>query len=100
MPTVDHVVVLLAIRDASATAHAAADLASATRLRRETVDRVLGDLTRSDLLRTDGSHFQYAPAESVGEAIDLLRESYRTRPVTLIRAIYARARRAAASDRD
>jgi len=91
MPTMDHVTLLLAIR--ANTSHTPATLAKTTGLRHEVVDQVVHDLTASELVRADENGLRLTSSESVREVVALLEEAYRTRPVTLIRAFYARSGR-------
>jgi hypothetical protein len=84
--TVDHVALLLALRDQAGTAQTPTALAASTRLDRDVVNRALADLSDFHLVRR--------------EVVEELAHMYRTMPVTLIRAIYARPARAATSFAD
>lgn len=100
MVTVDHVAVLLSVRDSPAVARTPTSLADSTRLDREVVDRVLADLVDAHLVRRAGDTYLYVPPAHLGTVVDELAQMYRTMPVTLIRAIYARPARAATSFAD
>jgi len=96
----DHVALLLALREQPEIAHASASLADRVRLDRSVADRVLQDLVASRLARQEGDTFIYAAAPQVRPVVDELAEMNRTRPVTLVRAIYDRPSRAALSFAD
>lgn len=86
----DHVAVLLALRDHEGSAQSPTSLALLSRLDRGVVDRALGDLAAWRLLRRDGSQLAFDPPAAQRPLVDELIELYRTKPVTLIRMIYAR----------
>lgn len=96
----DHVALLLALREQPEVAHPASSLAGRVRLDRAVADRVLHDLVVAHLARQEGDAFIYAPASQARPAVDELAEMNRTRPVTLVRAIYDRPSRAALSFAD
>jgi len=98
--TMDHVALLLALREQPEIAHAPTSLAERVRLDRAVADRVLHDLQVAHLARPEGDGFIYAPAPQVRPVVDELAEMNRTRPVTLVRAIYDRPSRAALSFAD
>ena len=99
-PSMDHVAVLLDLRGDPSVAHAAADVAARTRLDPAVADRVLRELAQSRIVSLEGDAYRYAPAEGLRETVDSLAEMYRTKPVTLVRAIYDRPTRAAKSFAD
>ena len=86
----DHVAVLLAMRADPATLHDRADI----------VERVQRDLLSSQLVQRAGDACRYAPASDMIPTIDELAEMYRTKPVTLVRALYDRPARAVQSFAD
>jgi len=98
--TMDHVALLLALREQPETAHAPASVADRARIDRGVADRVLHELVSSHLARREGNGFIYAAAPQMRPAVDELAEMNRTRPVTLVRAIYDRPSRAALSFAD
>ena len=100
LPTMDHVALLLALRDQPETAHTPAVLAQRVRLDSAVASRVLHDLVAAHLARAQGDGFISAPAAHVSAQVDELDEMNRTRPVTLVRAIYDRPSRAAQSFAD
>jgi hypothetical protein len=100
IPSMDHVAVLLALHGTPEQAHGSADVARQTRVERDVVDRTLRELAASHLIRRDGDQFQYAPPSALRGAVDELAEMYRTRPVTLVRAVYERPARAIQSFAD
>jgi hypothetical protein len=93
IPTVDHVAILLAAREQPTTVHSPLALAQHGRLDRSTADQVVTSLLASQLLARAGEGVQYAPSADVRSMVDELALVYRTMPVTLIRAIYARVTR-------
>lgn len=95
MTTMDHVALLLALREDQSRAHESSELATSCRLDRAVADLVLRELASSNLVRAEGSGFRYDPAPEVRPAVERLAEMYRTKPVTLVRAIYDRPARAA-----
>lgn len=97
MLTLDHVALLVALREQPASAHAPTALAERSRLDRVVVDRVIADLLAAQLVRWEGSEIQYTPPSDQRQIVDELATAYRTMPVTLVRAIYARPNRAARS---
>ena len=99
-PSMDHVAILLDLRSSPDTHHAMADVASRTRVDRAATERVLRELTASRIVSREGELYQYAPAAELRETVDSLAEMYRTKPVTLVRAIYDRPARAAHSFAD
>ncbi len=98
--TVDHVALLLALRDQAGIAQTPTALAASTRLDRDVVNRALADLSDFHLVRREGGAFVYGPPEPLQSVVEELANMYRTMPVTLIRAIYARPARAATSFAD
>jgi hypothetical protein len=96
----DHVAILLDLRGVPERLHSAADVAARTRLDRTVTERVLRELTASRIVSREGDTYQYAPAADVRDTVDGLAEMYRTKPVTLVRAIYDRPTRAAQSFAD
>jgi len=93
IPTLDHVAILLAAREQPATVHSPSGLALHGRLDRSTADQVVASLIASQLLAREGEGIRYAPPADVRSMVDELAVVYRTMPVTLIRAIYARVTR-------
>lgn len=99
-PTMDHVAILLDLRTVPAEGHAVAEIAARTRLERTVAERALRDLTASQIVAREGDTYRYAPAAGLRETVEHLAEMYRTKPVTLVRAIYDRPARAAQSFAD
>ncbi|HET9683332.1 MAG TPA: hypothetical protein VFP15_04465 [Gemmatimonadaceae bacterium] len=100
MDTMDHVALLLALRENEGQSHTANELAASSRLDRDVVEKALRDLVSAHLARDEGGRYRFAPVPDVRAAVDDLAELYRTRPVTLVRAIYDRPLRAAQSFAD
>lgn len=100
LSTMDHVALLLALRDAPAGAHSAEALAQRTRLDTAVVHRVLVELTSARLVGGGADAFRYDPPRDLEPAIGELAELYRTKPVSLVRAIYERPSRAIQSFAD
>ena len=100
IPSMDHVAILLALRDAPERALRAPQLTADTRLAPDVTERVLRELVASRLAERHEDSYHYAPAAEVRVAAEELTEMYRTRPVTLVRAIYDRPARAVASFAD
>jgi hypothetical protein len=99
-PTMDHVAILLDLRNVPGEAHAVPDIAARTRVDPAVAERVLRDLTTSQIVSREGDTYRYAPAAGLRDTVEYLAEMYRTRPVTLVRAIYDRPTRAAQSFAD
>ena len=100
LATMDHVALLLACRDQVERTHSAAELAKRTGLDAVVVQRVLDELASAHLIAREGGGFRYDPAREVAPAIDELAELYRTKPVSLVRAVYERPPRAVQSFAD
>jgi DNA-binding IclR family transcriptional regulator len=100
LTTMDHVALLLALRDVPASAHSVEELAQRTRMDAGVVRRVLVELISARLVGGAADAFRYDPARDVEPAIEELAELYRTRPVSLVRAIYERPSRAVQSFAD
>lgn len=98
--TMDHVAVLIALHEVPRTVMTASEVAATTRLQSDVVTRALRDLTDARLLQAEGDGYSYDGTHELREGVDLLAEMNRTRPVTLVRAIYARPPRAAQSFAD
>ena len=96
----DHVALLLALREEPEAAHAPDALAARVRLDREVTERVLRELEAGQLARSENGAFAYAVTGVSRSTVDELAEMNRTRPVTLVRAIYDRPSRAAQSFAD
>jgi len=90
LASMDHVDVLLQLH-ATPNENASVDeLASRTRLDRASIARVFDDFEAAGILRSAEDGYRYTPKSKDLSAVDALEEMYRTRPVTLIRALYAR----------
>ena len=100
MPSMDHVAVLLALRAEPEVSLPPADVARRTRLDRDVINKVVRDLATSSLVQRDGDGFRYAPPAELLPTIEQLAHMYRTKPVTLVRALYDRPARAAQSFAD
>jgi hypothetical protein len=88
--SVDHIEVLMQFH---ATPHQPAtveSLVAGGHVDRVGVIRVLRDLESAAVVRESDGTYRYAPSTRDAHAVDALFEMYRTRPVTLIRAVYAR----------
>jgi predicted transcriptional regulator len=95
LASMDHVTVLLFLWQAAPATQAPSAIAAALQLDHQTVSRALRDLTVGNLVRnesrTPDGPFVFAPASSrVNETVRELDDAYNRRPVTLIRALYAR----------
>ena len=99
-PSMDHIAVLLVLRAASHTQHPVDDVVRETRLDRAVVAPVLEAMARTGMLERDGDLYRYAPSAATAGAVDELAHMYHTRPVTLVRAIYDRPKRAVQSFAD
>jgi DNA-binding IclR family transcriptional regulator len=100
LATMDHVALLLALREGAEHVHSAPELAKRTGLDETVVRRVLDDLVSAHLVGGGGEAFRYDPARDVAPAIAELAEMYRTKPVSLVRAMYERPPRAVQSFAD
>lgn len=100
LSTMDHVAVLLELRERAEQPGLPADVARATRLDDAVAARVLRDLVHAHLVVRDGERVRYDPPLGVRPAVDELAEMNRRKPVTLVKAIYARPPRAVQSFAD
>jgi len=100
MSSMDHVALLLAARESEATPATLAGLAAKARIEPDVAERVLRELVASRLLRREDELYHYAPSAEARAGVDALAEMNRTKPVTLIRAVYERPARAAQSFAD
>ncbi len=100
MTSMDHVALLLTLREQPDGTHRPAEVAGQTRLEPSVVERVLRDLTSSHLVRREGDAYRYAPTAAARGAVDEMALMYRTKPVTLVRAVYDRPARAVQSFAD
>jgi hypothetical protein len=90
LASMDHVEALLfLLRDREAHRRVEA-VATAARLERSVAERVLSDLVGAGLAQRTEQGFRYHADPSDREAVEALKLMYDTRPVTLVRAIYAR----------
>lgn len=96
----DHVALLLALHEQPEATVDCATLAHRVRLDDAVAERVLSELETAALIRREGAGFIYAATGPVRATVDELAEMNRTRPVTLVRAIYDRPSRAAQSFAD
>ncbi|NUO63490.1 MAG: MarR family transcriptional regulator [Gemmatimonadaceae bacterium] len=95
LPTMEHVEVLLALAAAGAKTRTAGDIATELRGNAASVATRLEDLVASGLVAREGPEsdgaFRYAPnSVTLRTATTGLAEMYRTKPVSLVKAIYAR----------
>ena len=100
MSSMDHVALLLASHETAAVPASMEALAQQARIQPAVAERVLRDLVAARLLRREGELYHYAPAAESREGVEALAEMNRTKPVTLIRAVYDRPARAAQSFAD
>lgn len=95
LPTMEHVEILLALAGDDARAWSASELAALTHTTAPSVTSRLEELVAGGLaVRAPGAAgdaHRYAPqTPELRSAVESLDEMYRTKPVTLIKAIYAR----------
>jgi hypothetical protein len=88
--SMDHVNVLLQLHEAPGRAMTVEDLVAEAHVDRIGVIRVLADFESAAVVRESDGVYRYTPAAADVAAISELSEMYRRRPVTLIRAVYAR----------
>ena len=89
--SMDHVEVLMRLRDAGQDLLTPPQLERSTRLGITTVERALADLVHGGLARQEpaSNAYAYAPRSARDrEAVDELATLYHQRPVTLVRMIY------------
>jgi hypothetical protein len=89
--SMDHVEVLLAVHAARTHVFTADEIVAAGHADRVAVGRALGDLETAGIVRGMPDGYRYTASSRDERAIERLWEMYRTRPVTLIRAVYARS---------
>jgi hypothetical protein len=97
LTSMDHVGLLLALRAHPNIVYTTTDLAGAEGLTVAVVDRALKDLQSARLIRSGGDGYRYDPAPELAPAMEELAVMYRTKPLTLVRSVYARPARAARS---
>jgi hypothetical protein len=88
--SMDHVEVLRAMRARAGADLSVDEIAAAVRLDRAILMRVLRDLEAAGAIREGQGAYRYDAVLREDAAIGELIEMYDTRPVTLVRAIYAR----------
>ncbi|HYC49479.1 MAG TPA: BlaI/MecI/CopY family transcriptional regulator [Gemmatimonadaceae bacterium] len=89
--SMDHVEVVMRLREGEAELQTPAQLERSTRLGPHTVQRCLNDLVHGGLVRQEpaSNAYAYAPRTSRDRAaIDELAALYNQRPVTLVKLIY------------
>ena len=92
LPTMDHVQVLLRLRDAPEGAHLQ-DLAGSLGLEARATNRALDDLVAGGLVERESHTGRYRcvpHSDASRSALDALEVLYNKRPVTLVRLIYDR----------
>lgn len=95
LASMDHVTVLLLLRQAAPGDRSASAIATELQIEPKLVTQVLRDLSASKLIRnlggTSAGPFVFAPgSDALRETVAALEDAYNRRPVTLIRALYAR----------
>jgi DNA-binding IclR family transcriptional regulator len=93
LPSMDHVEVLLALFHPASGEHELTALAESTRLSRAVLQGVLADLEAEGLAVREGTTYRFGGSASIRAATAELEALYHSRPVTLVRAIYARPAR-------
>jgi hypothetical protein len=88
--SMDHVEVLRLLAAAPDTAFTADALSATLRSDPRVVREALHDLVAAKLVAANGGAYTYAATLDDREAVAALIHAYNTRPVTLVRAIYAR----------
>lgn len=88
--SMDHVELLVRLHAAPSDTFTVDDLASASHIDRATVVRICRDFQSADVVRESGDAYRYAPSSREHDAIAELVKMYDTRPVSLVRAVYAR----------
>lgn len=88
--SMDHVAVILAMREAPDRWFDSAAIAVYCRVEPRVANRVLADLFAADLIVQAGSSYQFHATPDSLEALDQLSLLYRNKPVTLVRAVYGR----------
>ncbi|MGH9884368.1 MAG: MarR family transcriptional regulator [bacterium] len=88
--SMDHVDVLLHLHAAPSRPVTVKDLVVAGHVDPTGVVRALRDFVAAGVVADAGGVFHYSPSARDANAVAALLEMYRTRPVTLIRAVYAR----------
>jgi hypothetical protein len=90
LSSIDHVEVLLLLFEAPEGTENIEGISRRTRLAPAIAQSVIDDLVAADLATTDEGRYRYRPRLQHDGAVDGLRHAYHARPVTLVRAIYAR----------
>ena len=86
--SVDHVAVLLAVRQAGPSDANSVSLPAM--VLPSVAEEILEELKQRGLLTGNGKQFRFEPDEALESAVAQLAEMYNTKPVTLVRAIYDR----------
>lgn len=90
MSSMDHVEVLLTLHNRPASDCDQRALVEATRIAPAIVQRVLDDLVAAGLVSRDEKGYRFSASSQDRAAVVELAALYHSRPVTLVRAIYAR----------
>ena len=88
--SMDHVAVILAMREAPVRWFDSAAIAVCCRVERRVANRVLADLLAADLIVHAGSSYQFHATPASVDALDQLLLLYRKQPATLVRAVNGR----------
>jgi DNA-binding transcriptional regulator YhcF (GntR family) len=88
--SMDHVEVLRRIYASGETLLSVDDLAADAHIERGLLGRVLHDLQHARLISGANDKYRYTGNAQETNAVRQLIEMYNTRPVTLVRAVYAR----------
>lgn len=92
LASMDHVELLLRLRAEPEAVLSASELARIVPGSRDRANECLADLERAGLAERVDHDYRYTADHDERRVVDELADTYRTRPVTLIRAIYGRSR--------
>lgn len=91
LASMDYIETLLTVAGDEARSWTPEEVAVITHATPASVTSCLESLVRADFVTHAGSGFRYAPSSTtVRQTVKSLEEMYRTKPVTLIKAIYER----------
>jgi hypothetical protein len=89
-PSMDHVELLLKLHESVGAHLSVDDLVALGHIDRAAVIRILRDLEAAHVVLESDGAYRYAPSPGDADAVRSLMDMYNSRPVTLVRAIYAR----------
>lgn len=90
VPSMDHVELLLKLHESAGAPMTVDELVARGHIDRAAVLRILRDFEAARVVHETDGAYRYTPSPKDQEAVRSLMDMYNSRPVTLVRAIYAR----------